>query len=121
MDLMENRAGTATGDNSVLNLEHLNQYTLGDSDLQSELLGMFREQLDAQSRRLETAADGRVWVQAAHTLKGAARAVGAFDLADVAERLEDADFADETRCNAGLRELASARKVFEQELLRLNN
>ena len=121
MDLMENPAATATGGSSVLNLEHLNQYTLGDSALQGELLGMFRDQLHAQSRKLESATDARAWMQAAHTLKGAARAVGAFALADAAERLEDADFADETRCIAGLRDLAVARQSFEQELLRLDN
>ena len=119
--MVQNEAAVPTHVNSVLNLDHLNQYTLGDRDLQTELLGMFLEQLDAQSRILEAAETASSWSQAAHTLKGAARAVGAFDLADIAEQLEDADFADEESRLAGLRDLAVARQVFEQELSRLDS
>ncbi len=75
----------------VLDLDHLAHYTAGDTSLQSELLGLFAEQMKVQIRLLEAGAEGQGWMIATHTLKGAARAVGAWSVAEAAEVLETLD------------------------------
>jgi HPt (histidine-containing phosphotransfer) domain-containing protein len=80
----------------VLDLRHLTAQTMGDADLARDVLGMFFEQSNDVLRRLRDARDPRVRSDAAHLLKGAARAVGAFAVAAEAERVESlADEADE--------------------------
>lgn len=76
--------------NQVIDLEHLGRYTLHDRDLEKEILGLFIDTLVQTTRDLETAATRERWAQAAHTLKGSARAVGAWELADLMERIERA-------------------------------
>lgn len=73
----------------VLDLVHLARQTFGDRALGQELVTL----LEQQCRCLMPVLSGGARperVDAAHTLKGAARAVGAWRLARVAERLEDA-------------------------------
>ncbi len=88
---------TSTGDDSkhapalsdIIDTAHLARYTMGDVKLERELLGMFDAQLEELLAALEAAReDVREWKLAAHTLKGAARAVGAFSLAETALALE---------------------------------
>ena len=73
---------------SPLDLEHLSRMTLGDAELEQEVLAMFAEQavrLLAAMTNLpaETGA-------LAHKLKGSARGIGAFAVADAAAHLETA-------------------------------
>lgn len=67
-----------------VDLVHLSVQTLGDHDLEAELLRLFSAQaplcLDAYNR----AADQSGRRHAAHTLKGSSMAVGAFALAEIA-------------------------------------
>jgi HPt (histidine-containing phosphotransfer) domain-containing protein len=75
-------------DSQVLDLEHLCRQTAGDRALERDLLALFRTQC-ARLRLLIQ--DGDLPVRradAAHTLKGSARAIGALRLASVADRLE---------------------------------
>mgnify|MGYP000621881157 CR=1 FL=1 len=72
----------------VIDLAHLDQYTLGDLSLQSELLHLFRIQLQNQAEELVSCSEEANWLSAVHTLKGAARSIGAGQVADVAEELE---------------------------------
>jgi HPt (histidine-containing phosphotransfer) domain-containing protein len=71
-----------------LDLEHLSRQTMGDRALEQEVLAMFSRQL-AAIRDTISAADDREKARLAHALKGSARAVGAFALADCAARIED--------------------------------
>ena len=83
------RREAALGD--VVDLAHLGRYTMGDEALEMELLGMFDGQLEEIATALERAgSDKKAWRLAAHTLKGAARAIGAFPLARTAQALEEA-------------------------------
>ena len=68
--------------------EHLRRYTLGDPGLELEILGLFVEQLPTTIGALEHATTDKEWGMAAHTLKGSARAVGAWQLAALAEDAE---------------------------------
>lgn len=69
-----------------IDLEHLRRMTLGDAGLECEVLGMFCVQA---AQAVDTlAALPRDAGLLAHTLKGSARAIGAFRVADAASRLE---------------------------------
>ena len=52
-----------------------------------EVLALFREQAAMWSSMLDPASEG--WRDAVHTIKGAARGVGAFDLGDVCAKAEE--------------------------------
>ena len=67
-------------------MAHLQRMTLGDASLEREVLVMFSAQalsLAAALARLPSDAGALV-----HTLKGSARAIGAFAVADAASHLE---------------------------------
>jgi HPt (histidine-containing phosphotransfer) domain-containing protein len=71
-----------------LDFDHLERMTLGEKALEREVLEMFVAQA---SRLIETLASLPVETAAlAHTLKGSARAIGAFKVADLAASLEAA-------------------------------
>jgi HPt (histidine-containing phosphotransfer) domain-containing protein len=72
----------------TLDLDHLAQYTLGNRDLEAELLGLFRSQAQLYLDRLSDAADDKEWRDTAHSLKGSARGLGAFALGDIAQEAE---------------------------------
>jgi HPt (histidine-containing phosphotransfer) domain-containing protein len=94
----------APGDGPI-DFEHLQRMTLGDAALEQEVLGMF----SAQSARLvHTLAAMPADASAlAHTLKGSARAIGAFAVADAAARLETA-IARDFDTSAALADLGEA-------------
>ncbi len=71
-----------------LDLDHLQRMTLGDAGLEQEVLAMF----SAQSAKIfgELTASPAEGGTRAHTLKGSARAIGAFGVAEAAARLEAA-------------------------------
>jgi HPt (histidine-containing phosphotransfer) domain-containing protein len=75
-------------DHGPIDFEHLKRMTLGDARLEQEVLAMF----SAQSARLlrALAAMPSDVGALAHTLKGSARAIGAFAVADAAAELEAA-------------------------------
>lgn len=76
---------------AVLDLQHLDKYTAGDEALRCELLSLFSEQLVQQISTLGGDCQGDDWMIATHTLKGAARAIGAFQIGETAEALEQLD------------------------------
>jgi HPt (histidine-containing phosphotransfer) domain-containing protein len=73
-------------DDGPIDLQHLQRMTLGDAGLEREVLAMF----SAQTVRLiaTLAALPADAGALAHTLKGSARAIGAFGVADAAAALE---------------------------------
>ncbi len=75
-------------DDGPIDLEHLRRMTLGDAGLEREVLAMFAAQTVGLIGAL--AALPPESGALAHTLKGSARAIGAFAVADAAARLEAA-------------------------------
>ena len=75
-------------DDGPIDFEHLNRMTLGDAGLEQEVLAMFVAQSARLVSMLATMPSDAGAL--AHTLKGSARAIGAFDVADAADRLEAA-------------------------------
>lgn len=72
----------------ILDRDHLARYTLGDANLEKEVLGLFIGQVPESVAMLRSSCDRDSWMRAAHTIKGSAKAVGAWKLADAAERAE---------------------------------
>lgn len=73
---------------SQIDLEHLDTMTGGDASLAVEVLGIFRSQADMWGRLLDPSLDASQWADACHTIKGAARGIGAMPLADICEKGE---------------------------------
>jgi len=75
-------------DDGPIDIEHLQRMTLGDASLEREVLAMFSAQAVGLIGSLATlpADTGAL----AHTLKGSARAIGAFAVAEAASCLETA-------------------------------
>jgi HPt (histidine-containing phosphotransfer) domain-containing protein len=98
-------AALRSGMSNPIDLVYLARQSGGDSALEAELLALFADQC---VRHLATIAEaGRnSGSEAAHTLKGAARAIGAWNVADAAERVEKA--LEGTMPGPAIAELASA-------------
>lgn len=73
---------------AILDRDHLHQYTQGDNALEQELFDLLAGQLRQCVMKMEKAEDEDDWTVPAHTLKGAARGVGAFRLARACEDAE---------------------------------
>jgi HPt (histidine-containing phosphotransfer) domain-containing protein len=76
-----------------IDLDHLNRYTGGNRGLNEEILRLFEDQCVAMLNRLEEiakeeGAGGKSWKELTHTLKGAARGVGAFGFGEIAAEAE---------------------------------
>jgi HPt (histidine-containing phosphotransfer) domain-containing protein len=74
---------------------HLARYTLGSPTLEREILGLFLAQLPLSIEQLRFAATDREWQIAAHTIKGSARAVGAWAIAALARDAEQSSAIDD--------------------------
>ncbi|MDA1097860.1 MAG: Hpt domain-containing protein [Proteobacteria bacterium] len=79
----------------AIDLVHLGTYTQGNLALERELLSMFlpsaRDYIDAMAAGQDQAGGktrGGVWWTAAHSLKGVAQGVGAWEIAALAEAAE---------------------------------
>jgi HPt (histidine-containing phosphotransfer) domain-containing protein len=71
-----------------IDLVHLARQTGGDHELERELLALFAQQCVKHLRTIHAGQDARARMDAAHTLKGAARAIGAWQVADAADEIE---------------------------------
>jgi len=106
-------------DDGPIDIPHLTRMTLGDTSLEREVLALFAGQSAGLVKTLAT------WppdaASLAHTLKGSARAIGAFGVAEAAERLEAAMLGktDVAMAFAALNDsLAEARAAIEAILNR---
>ena len=82
---------------AAVDLGHLARYTGGDAGLNAEILRLFDTQTTELVARLQAvldARDAKTWKEVTHTLKGAARGIGAFAFADAAAFAEPIDPAD---------------------------
>ena len=107
-----------------IDLEHLSRYTGGDAALNAEVLTLFvgqAEQLVARLRICLEKADALGWKHSTHSLKGAARGVGAFELADAAAAAEGMNLGTQSKEAAStveaMRSRAHAVKVFVENYL----
>jgi HPt (histidine-containing phosphotransfer) domain-containing protein len=102
-----------------IDLDHLTRMTLGDASLEREVLAMFSGQAVSLFGALSSLPPEAAAL--AHTLKGSARAIGAFGVAQAAECLEAVirNGEDPSRALAELDEaIAQARAVIDTILHR---
>jgi HPt (histidine-containing phosphotransfer) domain-containing protein len=106
-------------DDGPIDVEHLRRMTLGDISLEHEVLAMFAAQ---SAKLLDTLATLPAEAgPLAHMLKGSAKAIGAFAVAETATRLEAvlADNGDPTEALAELGDaVALARTAIDAMLHR---
>jgi HPt (histidine-containing phosphotransfer) domain-containing protein len=101
-DLPDNARGSAIDRN------HLARMTLGDGNLESEILSLFRRQAAMLLGRMANERP-RVVAALAHTLTGSARGVGAWQVAAAAEAVERAAIGNDPAAVASeLRGLSAA-------------
>ena len=105
-------------DDGPIDLEHLRRMTLGDAGLEREVLAMFSAQTVSLIGAL--AALPPEAGALAHTLKGSARAIGAFAVADAAARLEEAmrEGDDPVEALAGLNDAVTEARAAVDAILR---
>jgi HPt (histidine-containing phosphotransfer) domain-containing protein len=107
-------ASPPAADCRPLNFDHLERMTLGEKALEREVLEMFL----AQSSRLVATLENLPAETAplAHTLKGSARAIGAFNVAECASALEAAGQGGDAALAALRGAVAEVRSVIEARL-----
>ena len=91
-----------------IDLDHLARYTGGEKALNVEILWLFDSQVTdmvGQLNALLTGRDAKRWREIAHTIKGAARGVGAFGMGEAAAAAEPVDPANAERAKAAIKTL----------------
>ncbi len=82
------------GNHRPVDLVHLSCQTMGDEELERDVLGIFVKQSSIYLKQLREAREAEVARQYAHQLKGAAKGIGAWELARIAEEVELSGKAD---------------------------
>ena len=72
-----------------VDLVHLSRQTLGDRELEKEVLGLFVNQSTLYLKRLQTAKSVKERKSVAHTILGSAKGLGAWQVAEEAARFEE--------------------------------
>jgi len=107
----------------AIDLEHLAKYTGGEKDLNGEILRLFDSQISSMVTELNSliaTEDSKRWREIAHTIKGAARGVGAFEMGEAAAKAEPVNPADSAEAQAALQKLeqeAQTVRVFIEKYL----
>ena len=93
---------------NAIDLDHLARYTGGEKGLNSEILRLFDSQVTEMVGELNTllaSQDAKRWREVAHTIKGAARGVGAFEMGEAAAKAEPVNPADGAQAQAAIQKL----------------
>jgi HPt (histidine-containing phosphotransfer) domain-containing protein len=75
-----------------IDFTYLHRFTAGDRTLEREVLYLFAQSAPVYLADMLAATDSKAWKAASHTLKGSARAVGAWRAARAAEMAEKLPF-----------------------------
>jgi HPt (histidine-containing phosphotransfer) domain-containing protein len=84
---------------TAIDFEHLDRQTDGDRELAGELLSLFSEQCARHLQTIQGDGDAGTRRDAAHTLRGAAQAIGAWRVAEAAATIENQLGAPAGRCD----------------------
>jgi HPt (histidine-containing phosphotransfer) domain-containing protein len=71
-----------------VDLVHLSRQTLGNRELEREILCLFHKQSEIYLERMRKAKCVGDWCDAVHTIKGSAHGIGAWGVVGVAEKVE---------------------------------
>ena len=89
-DTMDEPIGTGR----PIDLVHLTRHSLGNRELEQEILRLFVRQSALYLDRLKAATTMKARAEAAHTIKGSAKGIGAWRVAHLAEAVENPPAAD---------------------------
>lgn len=92
----------AVNDSRPVDLVHLSRQTLGNRELEREVLKLFCKQSSIYLDRLCAATSLNDWHEAAHTIKGSARGIGAWAVVKYAEKAEQLKSLRPAKRKAGL-------------------
>jgi HPt (histidine-containing phosphotransfer) domain-containing protein len=101
---------TVESDSKLLDLDHLSKQTLGNRDLEREVLELFAHMAGEQVERLEAGVDAKERREAAHAIVGSARAIGAFEAARMAGEVERGEEPVDAKIAALAVEIGELRK-----------
>jgi HPt (histidine-containing phosphotransfer) domain-containing protein len=96
------------GEPAVIDRVFLSRCTQGNEALAREVLQLFAHHVPHYVQQLRTAQSCQSWLEAAHTIKGSALAVGACRLARLAALAQHIDIAAEARGSGSRRDSAVA-------------
>ena len=99
-----------------IDLNHLHRQTMGDRHLQREVLRIFLRHSAEQIARLRTAESVQDRREAAHSLTGSSKGIGAFTIATIASEIENAKGPVVGRLKA-LEQAAAAARLFIRDFL----
>lgn len=106
---------------SAIDHDHLARQTGGDHDLERELLVLFSQQCVRHLRTIHHGETPQARMDAAHTLKGAASAIGAWQVAEAADLIErQLAEADQRRIQSAMDALALAAAEARAEVSRFD-
>jgi HPt (histidine-containing phosphotransfer) domain-containing protein len=104
-----------------VDLDHLNGYTGGDGSLNRQILGLFDSQCREIIEKLAKLAEqgdaetvARDWREVVHSLKGASRGVGAFELGEAAAKAEKLSLSDHGQVLEALQSLKATAAQIHQ-------
>lgn len=89
-----------------VDFDYLEAYAGGDRQVIAEVLALFLGQAEVWAVKLSGPGDG--WRDLNHTIKGAARGIGAVALGDVADRAETGDSSMASEVQSALDEVVAA-------------
>lgn len=101
---------------AILDTEHFRHMTGGDAALQAEIVMLFRGQAELWQRLIIPDAPVHTWRDAVHTLKGSARGLGLWRLAEACEAAEAATKACAPDSRIIARELAVVQAALTDAL-----
>lgn len=101
---------------TALDLEHFRAMTGDDPALQAELRGLFSAQAVLWRRLLVPDAPVETWRDAAHTLKGSARGLGLWALAEACAEVESAARSGSREGPRVASALGKARRALDEAL-----
>ena len=97
-----------------IDLEHLARYTGGEKALNAEILRLFDGQVTdmvGQLNAVLAVRDLKRWREITHTIKGAARGVGAFGMGEAAAAAEPVDPANADKARAMIAALEAEAQI----------
>ncbi len=90
MDGMAQARERADTPDAPVDLVHLARHTLGNRELEREVLRLFSRQSKMLTERMRDADDGEALERCLHTLLGSARSIGAWKVAEAVEQAQQA-------------------------------
>ena len=81
-----------SADDTLIDRAYLARFTMGNAGLEREILELFTGQMPRLVSDLRNATTHKEWTLAAHTIRGSALAIGARDLANLAQIAESLDW-----------------------------